>query len=78
MQQGIIISAVILIVIIIVYVYFRGQKTAAAAESFRITTAPRPKTFDEVMTGVPLEDAYNNEIFEERNCSGAPGMEYLL
>lgn len=75
MPQGILIASTILIIFVLLYLYFGQQQKQ---ETFRITTAPRPKTFDDLMTGVPLDEAYNNEIFEEKNCSGAPGMEYLL
>jgi len=71
--QTALIAASIIVVVWLVY-WFIYRKP----EGFRITTAPRPKTFDEINTGAPLDEAYNNIIFEERNCSGAPGMEYLL
>jgi len=74
MPQGIIVASAILIIFIILYMYFNRSTT----ETFRITTAPRPKTFGDLMTGVPLDAAYNDEIFEERNCSGAPGLDYVL
>ena len=67
-----------IIVIMLVLSAFVGiGMQPAKKESFRVISH-RPKDWSEINTGAPVDESYDNMVFEERGCSGAPGMEYLL
>lgn len=66
-------SIILVVAIIMLRYYFSTNKK----ETFRVISH-RPQAWSEINTGAPVDESYDNIVFEERGCSGAPGMEYLL